>query len=73
MLNILDNFIVTYSDFNNWLLEKFPDLVLSDNIKFISYILVLILLFDILKFFLKFIIEIIKIIRSLFLSKRRVF
>lgn len=70
MLELLNNFIITYSEYSTFLQENFIFVNPNSEIAFLSYILVLILLFNIIKFFLQYMLELLKVIKSLFSSRK---
>lgn len=70
MLNILNNFIITYSEYSVFLEKNFTFVNPNSEIAFLSYILVLILLFNIIKFFLQYMLELLKVIKSLFSNRK---
>ena len=70
MLEILNNFIITYADYMTFLQENFKFVDPYSDIAFLSYILVLILLFSIIKFFLQYMLELLKVIKSLFSHRK---
>lgn len=70
MLDLLNNFIITYSEYSTFLQENFTFVNPNGEIAFLSYILVLILLFNIIKFFLQYMLELLKVIKSLFSSRK---
>lgn len=65
MINILNDFLISYDDYIIWLGENFKNVDTTSSIAFIGYILILILLFNILKFFFEAFIQIVKIFKSM--------
>lgn len=70
MLKLLNNFIISYTEYSTYLEENFAFVDPNSGIAYLSYILVLILLFNIIKFFLQYMLELLKIIKSLFSSRK---
>ncbi len=65
MLELLNNFIITYDEYVLYMQTNFSFVDTSSSLGFAIYILILILFLNIITYVFKFILEIIKVARSL--------